>query len=171
MAERIMVDSDLAPAIVPVRVLNEMANHAIAAASPPDPEECCGLLVGSDERPYSDVVRCRNEMTRLHREDPQRYPRDGGEAFHMNEEDYLAAQKEAEARGWRVTAIYHSHVGYGVYFSERDQEYAAPEVSPFPDAEHFVLSVFDRKVQDYGSFFHDGSPGRIRGRSVAPEHS
>ena len=36
----------------------------------------------------------------------------------MNELDYMQAQEHAEGKGDAVTAVYHSHVGAGVYFSE-----------------------------------------------------
>jgi proteasome lid subunit RPN8/RPN11 len=71
------------------------------------------------------VVRCRNEATPRHLKDPEIQPRDGREAFVMNEHDYASAEKFAEARGERVTAVYHSHVGAGAYLSETDLDYGA----------------------------------------------
>ena len=80
-------------------------------------------------------------MTRLNGIDPERYPRDGTKAFYMNEADYLKAAEDAEGRGESVTAVYHSHVDAGVYFSEMDQEFAEHELFPFPGVAHFVIAV------------------------------
>lgn len=162
MPERIELNPDLAPVTIPQKILNEMASHALETL----PEECCGLVLGDERERFQAVFRCRNEMTRLHRGDPQRYPRDGREAFHMNETDYLAAQRQAEAGGGTVTAIYHSHVGYGVYFSARDQEYAQQEIFPFPEADHFVLSVLDRHVRAVGMFQRSLNDHAFVGRAV-----
>ena len=91
-------------------------------------------------------------MTLCHRKDPVQYPRDGGNAFYMNEVDYLTALKEAEKVDERVCAIYHSHVGAGVYFSEMDQEFAEHELFPFPDVAHIVIAVWDGPATQLGIF-------------------
>ena len=128
---------------VPPRVLNEIAGHAREAL----PEECCGLVSGSDDAPYRRVHRCRNDMTRMHEIDPVRHPRDGRHAFHMSEHDYLDAIRQAEARSERITAVYHSHAEPGVYFSELDQAFASQELFPFPEADHIVVSIVDGRVE------------------------
>lgn len=138
MSGRIEVNPSLPAVKMPARLLNEMMGHAREA----HPAECCGLVVGSGPGRFEEVHRCRNEQARLHREDPQHYPRDEHRGFHMNEGDYHRVQCEAEDRGWQVTGIYHSHTEGGAYFSELDQEYANQPAFPFPrDAFHFVLSV------------------------------
>jgi len=164
---RIEVDPALPPVVVPAEVLNEVFAHAREA----EPEECCGLITGRDGDPWRHVIRCRNDMTRHHRRDPQNYPRDGREGFYMNEQDYLRAEDEAEQRGERITCVYHSHVGCGAYFSELDQEFAEQPLFPFPDAAHLVVSVVGGKVVDQALFVRegpagpDGSPGFV-GRPV-----
>ena len=164
MSERVEVDPNLSPVAIAPRLFNEMAGHARETV----PEECCGLVTGDEVVRFRHVHRCRNEMTRLHHEDPARYPRDGREAFHMNEHDYLAVSKQAEAQGERVTAVYHSHPGIGVYFSELDQEYAAQPLFPFPQAEHIVLSVVDGRV---GAGLFRRSPAGFVGCSLVPENA
>lgn len=106
-------------------------------------------------------------MTRLHRQDPAQYPRDGREAFHMHEADVLAGQRDADARGWRVTAVYHSHADAGPYFSTLDQEFAAQPGFPFPDARHIVISVLDGLVNEIAVF--DREAGGFRGRLLQAE--
>jgi len=105
-------------------------------------------------------------MTQRHQSDPIAYPQDGRDAFHMNELDYLRAQEKAEADGLRVTAVYHSHVGYGAYFSEMDREYAESALFPFPDAEHIVVSVSEGAVRGLGLFRRDQPGGSFSGDSL-----
>jgi proteasome lid subunit RPN8/RPN11 len=162
LRRRIDVDPALEPVAVSAAVLNEVFAHAREA----DPEECCGLIVGDSRQPYRHVVRCRNEMTRQHRRDPVRFPRDGAGGFYMNEVDYLRASEEAEGRGEQVTAVYHSHVGCGAYFSELDQEFAEQPTFPFPRASHLVVSVIGGKVVDQALFERADGVDGFAGRSV-----
>jgi proteasome lid subunit RPN8/RPN11 len=164
---RIDVDEALPSVEIPRRILNALYAHAIETL----PEECCGLIVGTDEDRYQRLVRCRNEMTMHHRENPVEYPRDGSEAFYMSSLDYMMAHEEAEARGARVTAVFHSHVGVGAYLSEMDLAYAASASFPFPDADHIVVAVFDRKVDSVAFFRQDGEDRSFLGRTVVSSES
>ena len=146
--QRIGVDDSLPEVRLDAELLHELCRHAVEA----EPEECCGLLVSRGPRRYGSAVRCRNEMTRLHREDPERYPRDGRSAYHMNERDILAVCAEAERQGETVTAIYHSHVGAGAYLSPTDLRYAEDPLFPFPGADQIVISVFETAVGERGLF-------------------
>ena len=137
-ARRIEMDEDRDPVRIDARVMHELCAHALEA----QPEECCGLVIGRPSDRFSRVVRCRNEMTARHKEDPAAYPRDGTRAFYMSEADYLRAMREAEAEGHRVTAVYHSHVGAGAYLSEMDLAFAEHAFFPFPDAAQIVLAVW-----------------------------
>ena len=85
-------------------------------------------------------------------------------AFHMNEADVARTLETHE-----VTGVYHSHVQAGAYFSELDQLYAAGPYFPFPDVEHFVISVVDGRVRDVAAFRYDAEVGRFDGRSVVPD--
>lgn len=148
MHGRIHLDAHLPALSVTAQVLNEMAGHARETL----PEECCGLVSGDEANRFRRVYRCRNEMTRMHQDDPMAHPRDGRQAFYMNEHDYLAASRQAESHGEKITAVYHSHPGVGVYFSELDQAFAAQDLFPFPDADHIVISIHDGKVE--AGLFH-----------------
>lgn len=163
MRRRIEVDADKPAVLMPAAVLNEVFAHAREA----DPEECCGLITGTDAEPYRAVVRCRNDMTRHHQRDPATYPRDGRQGFYMNEQDYLRAEDEAQARGERITCVYHSHVDAGAYFSEMDQDFAGEPLFPFPDAHHLVVSVVGGQVVGQGLF--RGHAEGFVGRAVAHE--
>jgi proteasome lid subunit RPN8/RPN11 len=164
---RVDVDEALPSVEIPRRILNDLYAHAIESL----PEECCGLIVGMDEDRHQRLVRCRNEMTMHHRQNPVDYPRDGSEAFYMNSLDYMMVHEEAEARGARVTAVYHSHVGVGAYLSEMDLAYAASASFPFPDADHIVVAVFDRKVDSVAFFRQGGEDQRFFGRTVVSSES
>lgn len=164
MRRRIEVDPDLEPAVLPTAVLNEIFAHAREA----DPEECCGLILGTPETRYQQVVRCRNDMTAWHQRDPANYPRDGRQGFYMSELDYLRAEEEARARGQQITCVYHSHVECAAYFSEMDQDFALQELFPFPDADHLVVAVIGGKVADQ-SLFRREAGDRFAGRPVVHE--
>ena len=165
MSGHVEVDPSLAPVVIPGRLLNEIYTHALES----QPEECCGLLTGKEARRFDAIHRCRNEMTRLHRQDPVTYPRGGERAFHMNEFDYVRVQRDAEATGARVTGVYHSHVEAGAYFSEDDQESALGELYPFPKVDHIVISVMDRAVKEVAAFRWIPAEGRFEGRTLVIE--
>lgn len=118
---------------IPFAIWQELVLHAREAR----PDECCGLVTGDASQRYREVHRCRNVQAKLHAGDPIAHPRSAREAFSIAAEEYLRIVQEAESRGQRLTAIYHSHVGYALYFSELDQAYALGH----PDADHIVISV------------------------------
>jgi len=159
---RVDPDPTRLPVRVAGRVMNELCSHALES----QPEECCGLVSGTPNEHYALVHRCRNDMSVRHLEDPESYPRDGTQAFWMNEVDYLRAQREAEGVGAEVTAVYHSHVGAGVYLSEMDQEFADAVFFPFPRASHIVLAVWDHKVSGAGIFERDVDTGLFVGALI-----
>jgi proteasome lid subunit RPN8/RPN11 len=161
--ERILVDRSLAAATAPPRVVSDLQEHARET----HPEECCGLVLGEKPGQLVQVFRCRNEMTRLHQIEPGQYPRDGREGFHMHEADVLAAQREADARGWLVTGVYHSHADAGPYFSTLDQEFAAQPGFPFPEALHIVISLLDGLVNEIAVF--ERAAGGFSGRLLKAE--
>lgn len=165
MSERIHVDRDAAPLLVPARVLADLHEHARET----HPEECCGLVLGRAPGRLEEVVRCRNEMNRLHRQDPAHFPRDGRQGFHMNEADVLLAQKHADEAGSLVTGVYHSHAEAGPYFSTLDQEFALQRGFPFPDALHVVISVLEGLVKEVAAFARDESAAGFTGRLLSAE--
>ncbi len=165
MSGHVEVNPKLASVVVPGRLLNEICTHALES----HPEECCGLLTGKREGRFDAVHRCRNEMTRLHRQDPVAHPRGGERAFHMNEYDYMRVQEEADAAGRRVIGVYHSHLEAGAYFSEDDQKSALQELYPFPKVDHIVISVVDRAVKEVAAFRWVPGAGCFEGRTLMVE--
>ena len=162
MARRVDVDASLPPLVLPGRILNELCAHALETL----PEECCGLILGQQGARFGQLVRCRNEMTRLHRADPRSHPHDGSTAFWMNEGDYAHAQSLADAAGIEVTAVYHSHVNAGAYLSELDLEYAEHELFPFASADQIVIAVQERHVVGAGFFQREAARKPFVGRAI-----
>ena len=162
MSRRLELDPSSAPIRFPSRTLNQICAHALETL----PEECCGLIAGDARERRRLVYPCRNEMTSRNQIDPDHFPRDGREAFYMNELDYQRATEEAEGKGQEVTAVYHSHVGFGVYLSEMDLEYALHQLFPFPRADHIVLAVYDGRIDAVGLFERGTGPSFAEGRSV-----
>ena len=167
LPRRIELIPELPPVSISSRVLNELYQHALETL----PEECCGLLTGSDLDRHLEVYTCRNEMTRRHQIDPQNFPRDGREGFCMNELDYLRADEQADEQGQRVTAVYHSHVGFGVYLSELDLEFAEHRAFPFPAADQIVIAVQDQHIAGVGLFARHPDGSFAEGRSVVASNA
>jgi len=158
VSKRIDLDPELESCSISSDVLHELYRHALDVA----PEECCGLVIGTERVRFLRAVRITNVMTKMHVADATAFPRDARHAYYMSEAEYLQAIEEAETRGERVSAIYHSHFGQGCYLSEDDLAFAAHPLFPFPDAAQLVLSLIgDRvggRVREVGIFEPTGSP-------------
>ena len=91
------------PFLIPKIVLASMISHALES----DPEECCGVLIGNDDQ-AEQARRIRN----AHSEPIRR--------FEMPPMDLMRAESEAEAKGRKIVAIYHSHTHTQAYPSQTD---------------------------------------------------
>lgn len=149
MEKRIEVNPELAPIEVPERIFHEICAHAVQSA--PE-EECCGLIIGNALKRYLRVVRCSNVMGARHKEDPEGFPRDASSAFYMHPGDIEKVSQEAQERGEQISAVYHSHIGAGVYLSHLDLAYAEHDFFPFPDADQIVVAVIERTARDVAVF-------------------
>lgn len=89
--------------LIPKRVLAAMISHALET----DPEECCGVLLGA-ENGAEDSRRLKN----VHPQPVRRYE--------MPSMDLMRVESEAEARGRKIVAIYHSHTHTQAYPSQTD---------------------------------------------------
>ena len=89
--------------LIPKRVLAAMISHALEN----DPEECCGVLVGGDDG--------AEEARRMRNAHPQPIRR-----YEMPPMDLMRIESEAEARGRKIVAIYHSHTHTQAYPSQTD---------------------------------------------------
>jgi proteasome lid subunit RPN8/RPN11 len=127
-----------------------------AQAAAEYPSECCGvLLIRPGARADRLLLPCRNMQDELHAKDPVRYPRDSRTAYYIDPKDLLAIGRR-EAQGYRVAAIYHSHIDAGAYFSATDRANALLNGEPaYPEAVYVVASVVERRVVDAAAFVWD----------------
>ena len=103
-----------------------MVRHAMEE----DPNECCGLLAGTDGR-----ITKHYRITNVERS-PYRYKLDDAE--------YLAALREIDDSGREVQVIYHSHTHSPAYPSDTDVRLVT-----WPDAYYAIVSLAepDQKQQ------------------------
>jgi proteasome lid subunit RPN8/RPN11 len=163
--ERIDLNLDLSPVFVSGQIMHELCSHALDTA----PEECCGLIAGTDANRFQTLHRITNVMNRKHHADPVAFPRDAQHAFYMAETEYLRAQQAAEEKGERITAVYHSHIEARAYLSLEDLAYAEHPLFPFPGAAQIVISVIGEGVAGAAIFEMDeasGSYGTGGGRQL-----
>lgn len=173
MRHSIELNQNLAPAIMPASIMQEIYAHARDAA----PDECCGLITGTDDQMFRTPHRISNVMTKMHLAEPDKFPRDSQQAYYMAESEVLAVIRASEERGEHVTAVYHSHVSMGIYLSEDDLAFAEHPLFPFQGAAQLVVSVVDspndsateQVVEGAGLFLYDRDAGefeRAGGRRV-----
>ena len=141
----------VAPAVI-ARV-DEEARAAFARD-----EESCGLLVGPAEEPLvvDAIVPMENRANKLHRLDPETYPRTGREYFDIDPMKFDRLVREGRAAGRPVKVLYHSHLDVGAYFSETDAQAATMGGdAPAYDLAYLVTSVRGGAVDDRKLFVWD----------------
>ena len=97
--------------------LNKNAYEDILAhAKEAYPEECCGVLLGTEETGISEIHRLENHSgnAALH------FQTDPIEIYHL--------ERESEKRGLSVLGFYHSHPDHEAVTSEEDKYYMIPEL-------------------------------------------
>jgi [CysO sulfur-carrier protein]-S-L-cysteine hydrolase len=124
----------------------------LAALCEADPaREVCGFVVRRDGALH--VVPVENVADRYHAADPAGFPRTSREAYLMDPKAQLRIQRELEARGGEIVAVWHSHVEVGAYFSEKDRADALVDgVQAVPGAEYLVLGVRGGRVTEVKRF-------------------
>jgi proteasome lid subunit RPN8/RPN11 len=114
-----------------------MVRHAESAY----PNECCGAMLGrtvDGKRLVTTAVPLENAFA-------------GEQAAHyeLRDQDLLAADKAARARGLDLVGIFHSHPDCDAYFSETDLKNSCPWFS------FVVLSIKSGKFDHANSFLPD----------------
>ena len=107
-------------------------------------EESCGLLLGPADKPLAvdTVFPMENRANKLHRLDPETYPRTGRMYFDIDPLKFERAVREGEGNGKPVKVLYHSHLDVGAYFSDTDAQAATMGgESPSYDLAYLVTSV------------------------------
>lgn len=114
-------------------------------------EESCGFLAGPahDPRLLDRIVPMVNRANRLHRLDPQQYPRTGRTYFDIDSLKFESAMRQGEVAGHPLKVLYHSHLDAGAYFSPTDAEVAKMGQGEPPwDLAYLVTSVRAGVVDD-----------------------
>ena len=137
-------------------VLVRVEEEAIAAYG--REEESCGLLLGpsTDALLVNEVVPMENRANKLHRLDPETYPRTGRMYFDIDPLKFQRAVETGEKSGRPVKVLYHSHLDVGAYFSSTDAEAATMGGdAPTYDLAYLVTSVRAGTVDDQKLFIWD----------------
>ncbi len=101
-----------------------IVDHAIAEAA--KPAEACGLLAGElGDIDVKAVYPCRN----IAPEERQNV------YYELDPKDHLKADRDAQAQGWDIIGVYHSHTHTEALPSPTDIEKAAPQ----DPAWHYIL--------------------------------
>jgi proteasome lid subunit RPN8/RPN11 len=141
---------------IPRALLDRVEAEASAAYG--RDEESCGALVGpeSDALVVSDILPMENRANKLHKLDPETYPRTGRMYFDLDPLKFERRVKEGKTNGLPVKVLYHSHLDVGAYFSDTDA--AAAKMggeSPAYDLAYLVTSIRAGKVDDHKLFIWD----------------
>ncbi|MDP7369802.1 MAG: M67 family metallopeptidase [Nitrospinota bacterium] len=141
--------------------IDVMSRHAEDAY----PEECCGLILGPPAGPPSNeaarngreevrLFPVRNVQNEYHERDPETYTRTARRAYLIDPFEFERILGEAKESGEVLRGIFHSHPDEDAYFSQEDKDVAVPfgDIPSFPDAEHVVMSVRERRVRDFKVF-------------------
>jgi proteasome lid subunit RPN8/RPN11 len=88
---------------IPKTLIAEMITHALEK----DPEECCGLVLGKDRR-----ATATRRVTNSHENRVSRYT--------MDPLEVMKVERDSDARGETLLAIYHSHTYTQAHPSETD---------------------------------------------------
>ncbi len=96
----------------------------IAHALDDVPNEACGLLAAAPGTDLAEVVyRCRNAA-------------ESARVYTLHPQDHLRAERDAEANGWEIVGVVHSHTHSEPYPSPTDIAQA-----PVPDWQYVIVSL------------------------------
>ncbi len=100
-------------------------DHAVAESA--KPAEACGLLAGElGDIDVKAIYPCANAAP----------PEKQDEIYELDSRDYLEADREAQANGWEIIGVYHSHTHTEALPSPTDIAQA-----PDPSWHYIVVSV------------------------------
>jgi proteasome lid subunit RPN8/RPN11 len=122
----------------PVRIPRTLVDELIAHAREDVPNECCGLIGGSDGDAASLYRSINAEAS------PLRYSLDAKDQFRI--------MQAIEDAGEELLAIYHSHTASAPHPSQTDINLAS-----YPDAVYLIVSLQDlEKPELRGFWIRDG---------------
>jgi proteasome lid subunit RPN8/RPN11 len=118
-----------------MRIAQSLIDEMVAHAREDLPNECCGMVGGSDGRATS-VIRVENSAA-----SPLR--------FEMDPQGQYDALKAIEDGGGELLAIYHSHTKSAAYPSQTDVNQAVN----WPDAIYVIVSLEDPDAPDVKAYW------------------
>jgi proteasome lid subunit RPN8/RPN11 len=105
-----------------MKIAPDMVEQTVAQAREEAPNECCGMIGGSDGEARTLYPATNAEAS------PLRYSLDAQDQFRI--------MREMEERGEELVAIYHSHTASAAYPSQTDVNLAL-----YPDAVYVIVSL------------------------------
>ena len=111
------------------RFVDEMITHALED----DPNECCGVLAGTDGH--------FNKLYRMTNVDQSPYH------FSWDPKELFKIWREMENSEWEHRAVYHSHTHTEAYPSQTDVRLAG-----WPEAYYLIISLMDKQSPDIRAF-------------------
>jgi len=117
-----------------VRIAPELVEEIVAHAREEAPNECCGMVSGSDGR-ATRIYRARNAEG-----SPLRYT--------IHPQDQIRIMSEIEERGEEIAAIYHSHTKTPAEPSQTDINLA----ENWPDPVHLICSLAEPDAPNLRGF-------------------
>ena len=112
--------------IIPRIIISKLFEHSLLE----DPNECCGLLLGNDEK----VIEIRN-FNNVHDNPMTRYE--------IDNKDLMKAQKYCDNNNMDILGVYHSHTHSQAYPSPTDIE-KAREIKDFFDPYYILISLIEK---------------------------
>jgi proteasome lid subunit RPN8/RPN11 len=106
------------------------------------PNECCGVIIGRDEKPNRIVERLQVLTNSFEAE--EQYHR-----FRLDPKEYIEVEKAAGAEGKLVLGFYHSHPDHPARPSEYDRQHGWPFYS------YVIVSIMKRQPADMTSWLLD----------------
>ena len=117
-----------------MKISKKLVDEMVAHAREDLPNECCGMIAGSDGE-ATEVVRVANAAA-----SPLRYE--------MDPQGQFDALKAIEGDGGELIGIYHSHTKSAAYPSQTDVNQAVA----WPEQVYVIVSLADAEAPDVKAF-------------------
>ncbi|MDP3279394.1 MAG: Mov34/MPN/PAD-1 family protein [Deltaproteobacteria bacterium] len=114
------------------------------------PSEACGFITGPAAQPLviDRAIAAVNLADKYHKVDPETFPRTSREYYTIDARLIQRTFEQGERDGQPVKVIYHSHCDCGAYFSQTDQDAAAPDGQLAYPVAYLVTSVMEGKIAE-----------------------
>jgi proteasome lid subunit RPN8/RPN11 len=132
-----------------VNISRELLDELLAHVLEDPANEICGVVAAEADSSAPGAARAVHvyRAANLHAS-PMK--------FEIEPSELLKMSNEIEERGWRIAAIYHSHVRSRPYPSQTDINFAAN----WPDVEWIIVGLVAGAAPDVQSYLIDGAEVR-----------